>query len=453
MPIQIQVAKFDLLNTDTASGTSVINIQREHNGSASFSGRTLNGAKDELPLWSSNTIGAASDSLKVRQDNVQAQVESNTTSLANKIDKVVSTDNAVTRYDGTSGAVQDSGVTIDDSDNVIIPGDLTVNGTTTTINTATLDVEDANILINSGGTQATADSVDAGLTVSMSDATDVLIGYDSTLTSRFKCGDVGSEAEIVTVDVTQTLTNKTTSNLLNNGYIEYDEIATPATPGTGKNRLYFKSDASLYRLDDAGAEIEVGAGGGGGDLGVRTESSNYTVLTTDNVILSDTSGGAFTITLYTASGNAGKVVYVKKTTSDFNAITVDGNGTETIDGATTTTVDTIGETLYLVSDGTNWQILERRTSTGWIDYTATITGFGTPTIDCTQWKRSGNKCQLRMVFSSGTATAVNAQVTIPNSANYTITNCSADTTFVDCWRLLYRCSKYRKRWSYNSSKR
>lgn len=38
--------------------------------------------------------------------------------LSDKIDKVVSTDNAVVRFDGTSGAIQNSGVTINDSDEV-----------------------------------------------------------------------------------------------------------------------------------------------------------------------------------------------------------------------------------------------------------------------------------------------------------------------------------------------
>ena len=38
-----------------------------------------------------------------------------------------STDNAVARFDGTGGILQDSGVTIDDSDNLVIPGNLTGN--------------------------------------------------------------------------------------------------------------------------------------------------------------------------------------------------------------------------------------------------------------------------------------------------------------------------------------
>jgi len=37
---------------------------------------------------------------------------------------VSSTDNAVSRYDGTSGALQNSGVTIDDSNNIVTPGDI-----------------------------------------------------------------------------------------------------------------------------------------------------------------------------------------------------------------------------------------------------------------------------------------------------------------------------------------
>lgn len=94
------------------------------------------------------------------------------------------------------------------SNNVIISGDLNVNGTTTTINTTTLDVTDAQITVNNGGTQASANANDAGLLVEMSDATDVMIGYDSTLTSRWKLGDVGSEVEIASVSHSQIITNK-----------------------------------------------------------------------------------------------------------------------------------------------------------------------------------------------------------------------------------------------------
>ena len=94
------------------------------------------------------------------------------------------------------------------ANNVIVTGDLTVNGTTTTINTTNLDVEDANISINVGGNQAAADLNDAGLTVTMTDATDAIIGYDSTLASKFHIGEIGGVSEIADVSSSQIITNK-----------------------------------------------------------------------------------------------------------------------------------------------------------------------------------------------------------------------------------------------------
>lgn len=101
-------------------------------------------------------------------------------------------------------------------DDVIITGDFTVNGTTTSVNTETLDVEDSNISVNVGGNQASADLNDAGLTVEMSDATNAIIGYDSTLTSKFLIGEVGSESEILTASLSQLATNKDLSDSTNN---------------------------------------------------------------------------------------------------------------------------------------------------------------------------------------------------------------------------------------------
>ena len=74
--------KVDLENIDAVSGSSVLNAQKSLNGQASFSGADPNGLKDQLPAFTSNAIGTASDSLKVRQDAVQAQTETNTADIA-----------------------------------------------------------------------------------------------------------------------------------------------------------------------------------------------------------------------------------------------------------------------------------------------------------------------------------------------------------------------------------
>jgi hypothetical protein len=43
---------------------------------------------------------------------------------------------------------------------------------------------------------------------------------------------------------------------------EYEQVSTPSNPTTNNNKLYFKNDGSLYKLDSLGVESEVGGGGG-----------------------------------------------------------------------------------------------------------------------------------------------------------------------------------------------
>lgn len=125
-------------------------------------------------------------------------------------------DNRLTKTIGLDGNdLEQTGISVDDSNNVTginnltVSGDLTVNGTTTTVNSDTLDVVDPNITVNKGGTQASADLADAGITVEMSDATDAALGYDSALTSKFKIGETGDLREVATTTHSQELTNKT----------------------------------------------------------------------------------------------------------------------------------------------------------------------------------------------------------------------------------------------------
>lgn len=93
-----------------------------------------------------------------------------------------------------------------------INGDLTVNGTTTTINSATVDSVDPNITINKTGNDLSSEG--AGLTIDRTGTKGSLV-YANALASKFKIGDLASEAEVVTVSHTQTLTNKTISGSSN----------------------------------------------------------------------------------------------------------------------------------------------------------------------------------------------------------------------------------------------
>lgn len=87
------------------------------------------------------------------------------------------------------------------------------------------------------------------------------------------------------------------------------------------------------------------------------KTTNYTVLTTDKgfIILVDASSGAVTVTLPAAATAAdGFYVYVLKTDSSVIAVTVDGDGAETIDGQTTFALGNQHDSALFVTNATAW---------------------------------------------------------------------------------------------------
>jgi len=83
----------------------------------------------------------------------------------------------------------------------------------------------------------------------------------------------------------------------------------------------------------------------------RWVSGTFTVLTTDEVILCGI--GAFTGTMYTAIGNAGRTVDIKN--AGTGAVQINGFGSQTIDGGSLSLAADAAGTLFV--DGTNWYIL------------------------------------------------------------------------------------------------
>ena len=75
-----------------------------------------------------------------------------------------------------------------------------------------------------------------------------------------------------------------------------------------------------------------------------------------NTHLVSTSGGAVTANLPPAAQVLGRIGF--KLTAAGNNLTIDGNGAETIDGATTLVLSTAGNTVVLESDGVEWHMLE-----------------------------------------------------------------------------------------------
>ncbi len=118
-------------------------------------------------------------------------------------------------------------------------------------------------------------------------------------------------------------------------------------------------------LDLHGTLKNAGAANGGAvkvDDGISyayaSKSGAYTVTSADHAIACDATAGAFSVTLPgAASVGAGFVLVIKKVDSSGNAVTVDGNGSETIDGALTYSLASQWKYVALMSDGAGWLVI------------------------------------------------------------------------------------------------
>ena len=88
-------------------------------------------------------------------------------------------------------------------------------------------------------------------------------------------------------------------------------------------------------------------------------NTDYTLATTDHIIIFTNLSTGRTLTLPTAQAVAGRMVIVKEKDgyASSNNITIATEGSETIDGSSTATLSTNKGTIRLTSDGTNWLII------------------------------------------------------------------------------------------------
>jgi len=87
---------------------------------------------------------------------------------------------------------------------------------------------------------------------------------------------------------------------------------------------------------------------------VATKTAAYTATKSDGLILCDATAAAFTVTLPSAANIEGKALELVKIDSGANAVTVDGNGSETISGSANVSLASQWDVTVVRSDGTNW---------------------------------------------------------------------------------------------------
>jgi predicted RNA binding protein with dsRBD fold (UPF0201 family) len=90
---------------------------------------------------------------------------------------------------------------------------------------------------------------------------------------------------------------------------------------------------------------------------VLTITADKTLDRVYGVILVNAIVSAITVTLPMAGAYNGVRFHVKKIDATANTVTIDGNGSETIDGSATAVITITNVCLTVLSDGTQWWIV------------------------------------------------------------------------------------------------
>ena len=162
------------------------------------------------------------------------------------------------------------------------------------------------------------------------------------------------------------------------GAVEFntDSLYFTITTGTVRKKIALYDDSSgatgdLYYRDSSSNFVRLAAGSNGKTLRVSsglpawtdatlatsTKTSNYTIAGTDVVIFADATSGNVTITLPTASANAGYRFYIKRIDGSGNSCAVTRSGSDTIDGQTSLSLALQYTSITVISDGCLWYII------------------------------------------------------------------------------------------------
>lgn len=151
--------------------------------------------------------------------------------------------------------------------------------------------------------------------------------------------------------------------------------------------------------------------GGVARLNVVSASTTYGAADTVDAIMA--SGASFTITLYTAVGNTGRVISIfHQGTSGTQVYTVVGTGGQTIGGLAQETLNVNGHMLQLISNGTNWLILNRTIKRDFIQCKG-YNGYGSTNTRIPRWDSV-----YASSLDNGLFTAVTDSSTLGNSFTF-----------------------------------
>jgi len=381
----------DMASTLTLAGNADFNGNLDVDGTTNLDAVDIDGAVD---MASSLTLAGNADF------NGNLDVDGTTNLDGTNIAGALAVSGSATvdnlSLDGNTITTSSGNLTIDSNggtttinDNAIISGNLTVNGTTTTINSTTVNIDDKNFQVATGAADdAAADG--AGFTVDSGDG-DKTWNFEATGDNWGSSENINlASGKVLKVNNTSILSSTTLgSSVVTSSLTSLGTIGTGVWQGTAINDTYLgtidnanKVSLSALNIDggtDIGAalvdadEIIVDDGGGGtnrrSDMS-RVKTYIYGAMSGDATA---SSGGA--VTLANSGVSAGTV----GSSTAIPIITVDAKGRVTNTSTTAVDSTTIANGTASVAVASNGPI----TSTGNHDFTAGIDVTGNITVSGT----------------------------------------------------------------------
>ena len=163
---------------------------------------------------------------------------------------------------------------------------------------------------------------------------------------------------IVTHSGGNTTMTSTTGNLTIDNTNSSGQTIVQLGADTSGTAFQIKNNTGTYDIFSAGGDGVVTMNG---TIYNRTyiTAATYTTLLTDHIIGVNRAGVVTVTLIASATAGAGFVYHIKDESGNASTynITIDGNSSETIDGATTQTINTNYGAISVYSDGTNWFIM------------------------------------------------------------------------------------------------
>ena len=196
--------------------------------------------------------------------------------------------------------IDSAGGTVTVDDDLVVSGNLTINGTTTTVNTATLNISDNIIILNNDVTGSPTEN--AGMEVERGTSTNVLIRWNETNDKWELTNDGTTYGNVVTTADSGTIT----STMIADGTIVNGDIN--ASAGIALSKLATSTAGNIIVYNASGVPTAVAETGD-----VTIDSSGVTSISSGVIVNADINTSAAIAISKLASGSSGQVILANAT--------------------------------------------------------------------------------------------------------------------------------------------